>query len=636
MTASTTPAGSSCKASDERAVRLWAVSDSVRIDPISGKVIDSNAEHSTPDHRQKNSVWDCAERTVKLHAARNEFAAFQLIIEATQWDHPVTVNGIRIRPGGSDVRESNQQSSVKTLRYEPPTGKLCQLPEGPCIGQGESAAPGSRPHHVAFFREFYTKIRKPAKGYERTSLGPGWYPDALFPHQTGLNVLPFTLPENRVPNPATYEGCQVPNQTNQAWWIEVYVPSDAPAGRYEGELEVQFLEGGSDSIAVHLEVWNFILPDQSLRSGGIENRRLSEMSEFPFEIVDYHQFLRRHRLSPLIQTFQPKYEPETGKVDWSDYDQIVGNLLDGSAFSKEAEYGYWGPGVGKPIPFLVLPFDVPRPPKGNKPRNERRFSALPGLTSTHRWPTEIPDAGPSRKHSEAIWRKVAQEIRQHFEENPTWNSTRRLIFLRGLDECYRKETRARCFEQFDYYSNLLSEVRKDGWSQFRIDGAYDLKNVESHRKSIDLWTWHTVGFDHEQAKKLAKQGVEVWFYGPMYYESKADEIYGVNSLIDLTLLVNRALGWISWKYQTGWIEWEFDVQSNRAEYTGGLQNGEGTLIYQGSSALGFFDPVMRCVILPKSDRGFRIPVPSIRLKALRRGMQDYHYCPVNDSRAGGN
>src|SRR5207302_4213 len=116
------------------------------------------------------------------------------------------------------------------------------------------------------------------------------------------------------------------------------------------------------------------------------------------------------------------------------------------------------------------------------------------------------------------------------------------------------------------------------------------------------------------ASRLRDKGVEVWFYGPMLYEQKKNSGCGSNTFLDLDLLVNRAIGWVAWKYRTGWDEWEFDWNAYAAWFEAEnykdshrVYNGSGQLIYRG-------------VVM-----GYRQPVPSIRLKAQRRGLQDYEY-----------
>src|SRR5213592_672196 len=69
-------------------VRIWAVGDCVRVNPVTGKLLedrlDIHKDYPTGDYRSSNSIWNAASKTVSLKAARNEFVAFQLIVEAAQ------------------------------------------------------------------------------------------------------------------------------------------------------------------------------------------------------------------------------------------------------------------------------------------------------------------------------------------------------------------------------------------------------------------------------------------------------------------------------------------------------------------------------------------------------------------------
>src|SRR6266481_2292271 len=75
-------------ASQTPAVRVWAVSDGLRVNPVTGQVFeqrtDIHKDYPAGDFRQSNSVWNAATKTVSLKAARNEFVAFQVIVEAAQ------------------------------------------------------------------------------------------------------------------------------------------------------------------------------------------------------------------------------------------------------------------------------------------------------------------------------------------------------------------------------------------------------------------------------------------------------------------------------------------------------------------------------------------------------------------------
>jgi hypothetical protein len=144
---------------------------------------------------------------------------------------------------------------------------------------------------------------------------------------------------------------------------------------------------------------------------------------------------------------------------------------------------------------------------------------------------------------------------------------------------------------------------------------------------VDLWVCHTAGFDTEKMTRFRRLGVEPWFYGPMVYERAANSACGSNTFTDLDLLTCRGVGWVAWKLRSGYCQWEFDAfyddtgrlrrptepfgkgwtEAMNCRYGGQEYNGSGLLIYRGELA------------------GRQRPIPSIRLKAHRRGLQDYEY-----------
>ena len=540
-------------------VTLWAVSDGVRVNPVTGKLLedrtDIHRDYPTGDYRNRNSVWDAQTKTVTLKAARNEFVAFQLIIEA-----PEPVDGIDVDP----VELSH--SSGKSL-----SGNNLQI-----------------------FKEWYVQVRRPSTGYEGSSLGPAWYPDALMPmRRARLNSgFPFSIPD-------LYNN--IPNQTNHALWLDVFVPYEreqAPPGRYSGTVHLKW-KGGSDRVRIALDVWDFALPHETHLNGDIWNGSMRRMP--PEEELLYYQIARRHRFHPLIYAYRPDLSISGTKVsiDWTEYDKRISHYLDGSAFT--GEHGYWGPGYGVPVSHMMLPFDIEK--------GESKGSA---------WPVALPEAGRTPEY-EAIWKEVGRQVRAHLDSKPEWRQVMKVSFLNGLDESYNEEA----YEKMIYYGRLLHDAMGRGWFKYRVDGGYSREAMEKLSSEVELWVNHTVAFDIDTVEHFRSRGVEAWFYGPMIYEQRKNSGCGSNTFLDLDLLVNRAIGWVGWKYRSGWVEWEFDWNAFASWYEAEnfkeprrIFNGSGQLIYRGA--------VM----------GYREPVASIRLKAQRRGLQDYEYFWLLAERTG--
>jgi Glycoside hydrolase 123, catalytic domain len=531
-------------------VRLWAVSDGVRVNPVTGQLFeartDIHKDYPAGDFRDINAVWSAGTKTVALKAARNEFVAFQLIVDAPNGAEGVSVKFAGVAGNGARV-------------------------DG---------------RYAAVFKEWYTQVRHVSSGYERSSLGPGWYPDALMPQRPAhlYSGFPFSIPD-------VYN--DVPDQKNQAVWVDLFVPEDrgaAPPGRYSGDLEVSW-KGGREAIHVVLDVWDFALPQENHLHGDIWNGSMRNMPRD--EELAYYQLARQHRFLPLIYAYRPKVKINGTSVsmDWTEYDGRIGPYLDGSAFTSAR--GYWGPGYGVPVDHVMLPFN-----------NEK------GGDDSTVWPMALPD-GHRTPEYEAVWTEAGRQVRAHLDQNPRTRNVTKIAFLDGLDESYNETA----YEKMLYYGKLLHDAMGRGWFKYRVDGGYSRPVMDRLSREVELWVCHTEDFSIDDADYFRTKGVDTWFYGPMIYEQKKNSGSGSNTFLDLDLLVNRGVGWVGWKYRAGWVEWEFDWNAYAAWYeaenfkdsTGRIYNGSGQLIYRGA--------VMQ----------YDQPIPSIRLKALRRGLQDYEY-----------
>jgi len=543
-------------------IQLWAVSDGVRVNPVTGRIFeqrdDIHKDYPSGDFRAANSVWSAAKKTISLKAARNEFVAFQLIVE-----------------GAAPVRDVN----VHFAGLAGPNG---------------ARVDGK---YAAVFKEWYVRVRHVTSGYERSSLGPGWYPDALLPQRrTHLaSGMPFSIPD-------LYNN--IPDQKNQALWVDLFVPFDrqaAPPGRYAGNVEISW-KGGHDSVHVTLDVWDFALPQENHIPGDIWNGSMRQMP--PDEELAYYQLARQHRFLPLIYAYRPKAEISgtSVKLDWTEYDRRIAPYLDGSAFTQS--HGYWGPGYGLPIDHVMLPFN-----------NEK------GGDDSTVWPMALPN-GKRTPEYEAVWKEAGRQIREHFDRDPRWHSVMKIAFLDGLDESYNEAS----YEKMLYYGKLLHDAMGRGWFKYRVDGGYSRPVMERLSKEVELWVCHTEDFDISDVDYFRAKGVNTWFYGPMIYEQKKNGGCGSNTFLDLDLLVNRGIGWVGWKYKTGWVEWEFDWNAFAAWYEAENYKDSPDRIYNGSGQLIYRGPVMQ----------YQQPIPSIRLKAQRRGLQDYEYFWMLAKKTGGN
>lgn len=542
-------------------IRVWATGDGMRVSPETGKYLedrtDIHKDYPTGDYRERNAVWDAAKGLVALHAARNEFAAFQVIVAAAE-----PVSGVKVTLDG-------------------------------LTGPGNARLTGN---NIALMKAWYVHVRKHSTGYQDTSLGPGWYPDALLPADSDGTV---TL---NIPEPRNHIG---ETQRNHTVWADLFVPRDAAPGDYKGELVVSW-PGGQRKIDVVLTVWDFALPDEIHCRGDIWNGSLRRMD--PEAELRYYQMAHRHRFHPGVAGYAPKIQIEGTKVaiDWTDYDARLAKYFDGKAFT--ADHGYWGPGVGVPIPHIQLPFNCNK--RGRKGG----------------WPVAM-EGDRLTGEQEQVWLKACRQFREHFDADPVWRKVRKIVFLGGLDESYYQAA----YDKMIAFSKLLRKGLGKGWFQYRIDGGYNSPAMRQLHPYVELWVCHTAGWHQPKMLNFRGKGVETWFYGPLCYERQGNSGCGSNTFTDLDLLVNRGIGWCAWKHRSGYCQWELDAHYIRApkyverptkawdkRWTDPVnaRYGKGPAEYNGSGLL-----IYRGELIGRPGH----PIPSIRLKAQRRGMQDYEY-----------
>lgn len=545
----------------DAAVTVWATGDGMRVSPETGKYledrVDIHKDYPTGDYRTRNAVWDAEKSLVSLHAGRNEFVAFQVVVAA---EGPVA--GVKVR--------------------------LDAL-----TGLGRARLSG---RNVALMKAWYVRVRKHSTGYQDTSLGPGWYPDALLPADEDGTV---TL---NIPEPRNFIGA---SQRNHAVWVDIFVPRDAAPGDYRGELAVAW-PGGRKTIAVRLTVWDFALPDAIHCRGDIWNGSLRRMT--PEDELRYYQMAHRHRFHPGVAGYAPNIQIDGTKVaiDWTEYDERLAKYFNGKAFTRD--HGYWGPGRGTPIPHIQLPFNCNK--RGRKGG----------------WPVAM-EGDRLTPEGEQIWLETCRQFREHFDADPTWRKVRKIVFLGGLDESYYQAA----YDKMIYFSKLVRKGLGKGWFQFRIDGGYNSSAMRQLHPYVELWVCHTAGWHQPKMLTFRAKGVETWFYGPLVYERQGNSGCGSNTFVDLDLLVNRGIGWCAWKHRSGYCQWEFDAHYIRApkrverptkawdrRWTDPVnaRYGRGPAAYNGSGLL-----IYRGELIGRPGH----PLPTIRLKAQRRGMQDYEY-----------
>jgi hypothetical protein len=272
-----------------------------KVDPIRGRFLPPQSD----GYSRANHLWNAAERRISLHAARNEFVAFQI------WIH----------------------------------------------GSSTGTTPDTAPELIWKTKAAAIQVSQGRYHLVPTPTGP--LPDPIVP-------LGAALPQE-IPNSVT--GAQ-----SQSLHVELYVPHDIPAGIHQGVLT---LRSGRDSLplALTLTVWDFTLPDHL--------SFLPEMNcyDLPENERDYYRLAHRHRTVlnrlPYHQNgrIQDGCAPgwDGARLDWRSWDRRFGPLLDGSAFADLSRKGV-------PLECLYLPLheNWPSPMEGNYSGSYWADQAFPG------------------------------------------------------------------------------------------------------------------------------------------------------------------------------------------------------------------------------------------------------------------
>ncbi|MEO7309733.1 MAG: hypothetical protein ABIX01_05005 [Chitinophagaceae bacterium] len=547
--------------------RISILPASVRMDPSSNRIYDK--PYTAKDEEgnlllKKNWVYNGT--TASLVAARGEYVSFQLVL-TNETETPLKGIEVSMEPF------KNSQAQIKIL------------PE--------------------FFLEWAVEVKSGSTGYPKASLGAGWYPDALIPFkyiQQGNQslkvnawVYPLQLPDfnNRIDH-----------QQSQIIWVDQYIPFEktaAKSGLYSTSISVT-IDSVTKSIPVELNIWDFAIPNENLLKASLQHEGfVSGMNEK--EELEIYQLMKRNRIGVMDPTYKPtmKKMGTAVTIDWNKFDNRLKKYLTGEAFTKA--YGYeYGPGYGTPLETFLLPFDVY------------------GKHDTPGWPDVGKPAVERNPVNKAAYIDVIRSVRNHLKPLINPATTDVTVYLNGLDESYFPEA----WDRMAYYGNLFKKEYPE--AQFRVDGGYNDTAMQVIEKAITAWAVHTIEFNQNRFDKYAKMGIRQWLYGPMIYESKVNSWVGSSTFTDLPLVNDRAISWSAWKYKAhSWISWGigagwkagwYDSETWKSANDGGnadgydekKMNGNGMVLYSGG-------------IIPNVNG----PCPSIRLKTMRDGVQEYEY-----------
>jgi hypothetical protein len=365
---------------------------------------------------------------------------------------------------------------------------------------------------------------------------------------------------------------------------ELYVPHTATAGTHRGTLTLRAGDAAL-TLTVVLRVWDFTLPDFL--------SFLPEMNcySLPANERDYYRLAHEHRTVldrvPYSQSGKvddgcaPRWE--NGRLDWAAWDRRFGPYFDGSAFADL-------PRKGVPLDCFYLPLheNWPRPMEGNYNGDYWADRAFPA---------------DYRRDLVAASRSFAE----HFNDRK-WRDTLFLFFLNGKNN-----------------------FKQQGWS--RGSSPWLLDEPAGFQ---DFWALRYFGAAFHEGIRQARGPAKLVFRAdisrPQWQRDALDGLLDYNVVSSAMRSYPRivfdrkeAEGQIVLEYgSTNGVE-ESNVQPLAWCLDAWTRGADGVVPWQ---TVGRGDSWQRgdrlSLFYPGRTAGAG-PVPSVRLKAYRRGQQDVEY-----------
>jgi hypothetical protein len=378
-------------------------------------------------------------------------------------------------------------------------------------------------------------------------------------------LVPFPEKDSKTPvKPSRVASApfSIPAGINQPVWVEITVPKDAAPGDYKGTVAVSADGEKPVEVPVTLTVWDFVLPDTpSLRTNF-------------------------GGLGKRLLTGHPGFKPDTPP-----YRDLEKRYAAAMAAHR----------ICPPIPPYLRP----------KIGADGTVDAKDSHAGMKEWmetfhvtgiPITLLGADPAGK-DRAMNVKFLQSMWAYLKQHD-WE---KLAYVYVLDEPGTKEN----------YDDVRKRAAMIHEAQPGLKVLCTEQPVPQDAAwgtlvgSVDLWVPLWTLFDEKSVSERLKAGEEAWSYTSLCQGKKGAETPYWE--VDFPLLNYRIPAWTSRRYGlSGLLYWtlvywpETDPWLNPLCYKQQF-NGEGILFYPGA------------------DAGIDGPVASIRLKALRDGLEDYEY-----------
>ncbi|MHC4398758.1 MAG: DUF4091 domain-containing protein [Planctomycetota bacterium] len=476
-----------------------------------------------------------------ISAARNDYEAVQIVV----------------RP----------DAPLKGLRAE----------AGPLVGKYEAGG-SIAADNVKIHRVYYHFVDHPT---DSTGVRD-WWPDAL---------------------PSLEEPIDVPAGENQPLWVLVYVPQDAKAGDYRGEIRLE-AEGWSAAVPVKLRVWDFALPERNhletafgFSAGNVFRYHQLKTDEEKRRVLDmYLRSFSEHRISPydpapmdpIRAKFLPEADPPRAEVDFSAFDSAMTRAVEDFHFTG-----------------LRL-----------------RVEGMGGGTFHARHEPSIAGYGENTLQYQAMFADYVKKLEGHFREKG-WLE---MPYIYWFDEPAPKD--------YAFVRGGMERIKKHAPE---LTTMLTEQPEEELAGAIDVWCPISNNYDHEAAQKRRAHGERFWWYvctGPkapyctLFIDHPATEL--------------RVWLWQTWKRNiSGILVWQANYWTSSAAfpdapqnpyedpmgYRSGYSTPRGVKRFWGNGDGRFIYPPLAAAVPGASGSKPVVgpPASSIRWEMLREGIEDWEY-----------
>jgi hypothetical protein len=436
--------------------------------------------------------------------------------------------------------------------------------------------------NLKVFREWYTQVTRRSTS-PIGHVGLGWFPDALVPADAPKHGLPIDVPSGKV----------------QGIWVEFHISRHARAGKFNGIVTLTSAGKLLQTLPMQVNVYAFDLPvERHLRwrigYSGFEG--IADFYKIPHdsdEFLAMEQELYRMawedcRFVPTTHYGSPR-PPTTGKgadlkIDWTSFDRRFGKYLDGSAFADH-----------QPVNIFSLP-----------------------VSPENGWPTGTRGKTKPEELDLAALRVATTQMARHWDENG-WRLQDGFCYVADEPAPDRYEViKAACKTIREADPRIATSV-----AFYTHFGKSAPELVTQFGGYVTMWDIAGNYMNLAALRPRIEAGDTVGFY-------QGSEPYQGSEALDADGLSLVTLPWIAWRYKLNHLflynmcEWDYFRLDRGKGKTVAWANGKRQ-IWENPLNQSWQTNSQGVLIYPGQYVGLKAAVPSIRLKQVRRGVQDYEY-----------